>query len=102
MLTAYKVASVVVAIMLLVALADLPYDYYMLLRVVVSGVAAYGVYVAHKTRREGWVWLLGGVVVLFNPIFPVGLTRLVWAPIDVATAFLFVASVFLLRVPSDR
>jgi hypothetical protein len=74
--------------LLLVALLPLPYGYYVLLRLVVCGVAAF---LAWKhfdaTGRFGpWPLILAMVAVLFNPVIPVYLNRVIWAPIDLLSA----------------
>ena len=65
-----------------------PYGYYMLLRLVVCGVAVYGAVQAHNQDREGWTWLLGGMAVLFNPLIPVHLGKEAWVLIDLISAVL--------------
>ncbi len=73
----------------LVALAVLPvwpYGYYLVIRVVVFVVAIYIVVVGKPLASRDRA-LLGVLAVLFNPVFPVSLTRLVWLPIDLAASF---------------
>ena len=76
--------------MLLLALTNLPYDFYALLRVVVCGTALLVVLHEYKLRGEpsGWMVVLVGVALLFNPLFPVGLLRKQWALIDASAAIL--------------
>ena len=80
--------------MLLVALnPELPYGYYQFMRVVVTIAAAYGAYVAFSHDRTSWVWILGIIAVLFNPIAPIHLDRETWIiPDIVAAIIMFVAS----------
>lgn len=73
-------------------LAVLPfrsYWYYLLLRLIVCSVAIYGGTMAHERQRNGWKWALGGVAVLFNPLVPFHLGKVVWAFVDLGTAALF-------------
>ena len=59
----------------LVALADLPYGYYQLLRIVVT---AYAVWVAVYRMNRGhtaWLWIFGLLAVLFNPIVKIHMAR---------------------------
>ena len=93
----YTVARVIAAALLLLALADLPYGYYTILRLLVFAVGAYGVYLAHKVKQQGWAWTLGAIAVLFNPLFPIYLEREVWAPIDVAVAVVLLVSIRTVR-----
>ncbi len=74
--------------MLLAAVGPWPYSFYTLLRWVVCGTVLVLAYEEFKVRGEAsaWVVALGGIGVLFNPLFPVSLTREIWAPIDVGAA----------------
>lgn len=77
-----------------------PYWYYIFLRFIVCGAAGYGAVLAHSQKRIGWVWLLGGVVALFNPLIPVHLNKNVWEYIDIATAALLGVAVYVIgRIP---
>ncbi len=77
-------------VMLAVALmSGNSYSLFSFLRVVVFFVAAYCAFVAHQQGRNGWVWVLGGIALLYNPLLRVFLTRDVWWPINLATIILF-------------
>jgi hypothetical protein len=80
--------------MLLLALFPLPYGYYTLLRIVIFGVAVWTALIAYDIKKMWAVWLFGFVAVLFNPFIPIRLDRNIWAVIDVATALLFLCTVF--------
>lgn len=72
-----------------VALLEMPYGYYMLLRLLVCGVCIYlAVDDAHRGRTD-WAWMLGGVAVLYNPVFRIPLSREIWSVVNVATILLF-------------
>lgn len=88
----FTIARVVAAALLLLALADLPYGYYTILRLLVFAVGAYGAYLAYLARQQGWTWTLGAIAVLFNPLFPIYLEREVWAPIDIGVAVVLLVS----------
>jgi hypothetical protein len=65
------------------------YGYYQILRIVLclsSAVVAYGFY---KSQLSGWALALAAIAILFNPIFPIYMTRASWSRIDVITALLF-------------
>lgn len=80
------------AIMCLVALVDLPYAYYQILRWVVCISAIWTAFIARSANRTGWTVALVVIAILFNPIAPIHLERQTWAVVDVLTAILFVAS----------
>lgn len=82
----------VAAALLVLALAELPYGYYQMLRWFICAVAAFTAFVAYSYGREGWTVVFGAVAVLFNPIAPIYLSREVWAVLDLATAAVFLAS----------
>lgn len=68
---------------------DMPYGYYLLLRVTVATVAAFAMYLLSDLHR-GMTWLLGGMVVLYNPIFPVDLgDKAIWTLLNIASLCAF-------------
>jgi hypothetical protein len=80
------------AAMLCAALLPLPYGYYQLLRLVVTGSC--GLLAYWEFRKNGlviWLMALILVAILFNPIVPVRLDRDQWAVIDIAVALLLLA-----------
>jgi uncharacterized protein (DUF983 family) len=64
---------------------------------VVCGTSAYGAFKSVELGKSGWAWVLGIIVLLFNPIIPVHLSREIWAPIDVISALIFILSIFTIR-----
>ena len=83
---------IVPAVMALIALAPLPYDYYTLLRIVVSGAASL---IAWREAQSGttraWFWVFVATAIVFNPFIPIHLSRDSWFFIDLAIAGVFVA-----------
>ena len=98
----FGLARLGAAAMLVIALADLPYGYYTLLRIVVCAVGAYGAYSAYNAGRRGWMWVFAGMAVLFNPIIPVYLDRETWSVIDILAAVTFLSSIAVLPVAAER
>jgi len=96
------IPALVAALMLLGAVAGLPYGYYQFLRWVVCGI---GIYVAVIAYRWGitWVtWVFGAIAVLFNPVIPITFSREIWLPIDIASSLIFSFSIFFLKKPIDE
>lgn len=87
----HLVPSLIAAAMLLGSLAEWPYGYYQLLRLVVCGVGAYVAFIAYNWQKMWAVWLFGFIVLLFNPLIPIHLSREIWQPMDVICSILFVA-----------
>ena len=93
----FTIMRIVASALLVWALAKHPYGYYTLLRFVVCCTASYGTFIAVRSKKVAWAWILGVVAVLFNPILPVHLERSTWAVIDVLVAKLLMFSVFIFR-----
>jgi hypothetical protein len=78
------------AILLLLALADLPIGYFTLLRIVVTIGAVAIVVTEFEKGINFWVIVFGLIGILFNPFFPVYLgDKSTWMSIDLLTALLF-------------
>lgn len=90
----YKSVAFIAAGMLVLALAELPYGYYSVLRIVVSLSAIYGLVKAIESKSEVWVVVLAGIAILFNPVIKIYFARGVWAMLDIGAAILLIISVF--------
>jgi len=91
----FKKSRMIASGMLLIAVLDLPYGYYTLLRIVVFIVAGIIAFLAFKNDKELLLILFGAISILYNPIIPVYLNKNTWIIIDVLVA-VFVLSIFLL------
>jgi len=82
--------AIVTAVMSFVAILDLPYGYYQVLRFVVCIAAIYYLYKSYKHDSHLPVrWLAVGIAILFNPIAPIHLDRSIWVFLNVATGIYF-------------
>lgn len=83
--------TILVGIMLLLAIPSIwPYSYYQLLRWVVTMVACYNVYLAHESKQNNWMIIMGIIAVLFNPIAPIHLDKSTWGFLDlIASGVMF-------------
>jgi len=88
-----KVVKGIVAGLLLIAIAELPYGYYTFLRITVFIVSIICV-IEYFEKRNIFVILFAIVAILFNPLIPVYLDKETWVPIDIITAVIFVISIF--------
>ena len=74
-----------------------PYGFYQFLRLVVCASSVYLGYRASKAQERGWMWTMWAIALLFNPFWPVRLSRQKWLAID-----LLVAAVFVVRAALTR
>lgn len=89
---------IVASFLLILALLDLPYGYYAFLRLFISFIALLEIVSSYKSRKEINLFHLI-VLLLFNPIFIIPLTRNIWIFVDViiGTIFLIIAIIPLLK-----
>ncbi|HEY6849283.1 MAG TPA: DUF6804 family protein [Terracidiphilus sp.] len=82
----YLLLGVCVAALLVAAFARWPYFIYVLLRVLICTAAAYLSTKRYQERRTPWVWTFGAIALLFNPVFPVRMTRSDWQVVNILAA----------------
>lgn len=96
------VAAIPVLVLLIAMLPGHPYDYFVFLRWVVF-IAALGFVVQfHSQQLVRWMYGFGFIVFLYNPIFPVHLTRAIWFVLNAATIAAFVAGLAILVMNERR
>jgi hypothetical protein len=83
-----KWLSLAVAAACVIALADLPYGYYQLLRIVVTGFAIWVAFYSYGKARPAWAVVFGLIAILYNPLFKISMSRDVHAVENVITALL--------------
>ena len=89
-MTPVKSASVIAAVAVALGFADLPYGYYMLLRLFLCGVSLFFMFGARLVLEDWHRWVLGGFAVLYNPVLPVRIgDKGIWEVLNVATVILF-------------
>ena len=84
---------IIAAIMLLIAILPLPYSYYPVLRIVVTGSTAFAAfYFFNKNDSQSGI-MLALMAILWNPIFPIYLDKTLWVPLDIAAAiYMYIVS----------
>lgn len=82
-----------------VPVESLPYAYFQVLRLVVCGAACFGAFTLKQ--RQGWLWTMVILAILFNPLLPVRLDRGTWQAIDLATGIIFLVSIPVLWKSSE-
>ena len=95
----YKnIVSAISIIMLFLAIPTFwAYGYYVLLRWVVTISAVFLLSLAYESKKTFWLFLMGIVAILFNPIIPVHLDKETWVIIDIIVAVLFLVSIFKIK-----
>ena len=80
------ILKLIVAIILLLCLADMPYGFYTLVRFVSAFAFAYLSYDYFKSKKDGWGFVFAALALLFQPFFKVALGRTIWNIVDVVVA----------------
>ncbi|MHB9132623.1 MAG: DUF6804 family protein [Armatimonadota bacterium] len=91
----HLIPSLIASVLLLVALAHLPYGAYRFVHIITCVAATFVAYHAYKRQQSWAVWAFVVVAVLFNPLVPVHLTRDIWQVCDVLAATMFVIGVII-------
>lgn len=75
---------ILIAGILFVSIADLPYGFYTLMRIVVPILSAIYVFLAYEVEGKFNLMLIPNLIitVVWNPIFPVYLDKVTWSRID--------------------
>lgn len=80
------ILKIVVAVLLLLCLADMPYGFYQLVRFASAGAFAYISYDYFKCEKNGLGVVFAALALLFQPFFKVALGRMIWNVVDVLVA----------------
>lgn len=87
--------TLIAAIMLVAAVLPFwPYEFYMLLRVVVFASGGFCAWSLWQQGKQPPAVALGIVALLFNPFVPAHLSREIWAVLNLAAAGLFAWAAF--------
>ena len=82
------------AALLLLCLAPMPYGYYQLVRFVSMMVFAVMAYQFYNEKREGWAICFGALALLFQPFVKIVLGRTMWNIVDVVVAIILLFMAF--------
>lgn len=85
-----KIPIIISVSLLIIGILHLPYGYYTFLRLVICLTAIYIAYNTKKLNKEGWMWAMIFIGLLYNPIKPIVLTKQLWNLLNIisATSFL--------------
>lgn len=82
--------TLTIAAALLVAILPLPYGYYQVLRIVVTGYASYLCYLHYRRELQYWPWILAFIAVLYNPFYPIFMSKGFHSLLNIAVSALMV------------
>ena len=77
------ILKLVIAVLLLLCLADMPYGFYQLVR-----FAATLAYDSFKGKEDGKGFIFAVLALLFQPFFKIALGRTIWNVVDVLVAIM--------------
>ena len=78
--------KILIAVLLLLCLADMPYGYYILVRYAAAFAFAYLALEYYKAQKDELVFVFGALALLFQPFVKLALGRIIWNVIDVIVA----------------
>lgn len=87
--------KIVLAILLFLCFADMPYGFYQFVRF--AGLVGFAVlaYLAHEQGRQTEMIVYGGLALLFQPFFKIALSREIWNIVDVIVGIGLLISIFM-------
>ena len=80
------IIKLIIAVLLLLCLADMPYGFYTLVRFVSAFAFAYLSYDYFKSKKDGLGFVFAALALLFQPFFKFALGRTIWNIVDVIVA----------------
>ncbi len=88
------ILKLVVAIILLLCLADMPYGYYQFVRIVAMIAFSIMAYQYYEMEKAPLAITFGGLALLFQPFIKVALGRTIWNIVDVVAALFLIILLF--------
>jgi hypothetical protein len=95
--------SVLAGTMLILAIPVIwPYSYFQILRWVVMSVAIYNAFLAYESKANVWVFIMGSIAILFNPISPIYFKKETWVMLDLITSVLMFISIVKIKNENEK
>ena len=92
-----KQVYLILAAMLLLCLAPMPYGYFNLVRFVMMVACGWMAYQYYQGQKTVGTWVFGILAMLFQPMYKITLGRTVWNIVDVIVAIFFIVMFFFER-----
>ena len=87
--------KIILAILLFLCLADMPYGYYQFVRFTAMVGFAILAYQSSESENKTFVIVYGAMALLFQPFFKIALGRELWNVVDVIIAVGLIVSLFI-------
>ncbi len=90
------ILKLLLALLLLLCLADMPYGYYQFVRFIACisfGYFAFG----EQKKQTKWSLFYIALAILFQPFIKISLGRVLWYVVDVVVAIVLIGSIFVSR-----
>jgi len=97
----FKTIRLIAAGLLFIGILELPYGYYILLRIVICILSVITAFISSESNSKSWMWLFGIIAILFNPIIPIYLEKEIWIVIDFIVAIIFIISIFTVKISTE-
>jgi hypothetical protein len=68
-----------------IALFELPYGYYQLLRIAIFLTGLFHLWQSVERAEQLWAWTFGAITLIYNPIATLSLGRPLWMAVNIAT-----------------
>ena len=90
-----KIVKIVLALLLFICLADMPYGYYQLVRF--AGLIGFSIlaYKAYERNQHKEMIIFVALALLFQPFFKISLGREIWNMVDVIVGVGLLLSIFI-------
>lgn len=87
------ILKLLLALLLLLCLADMPYGYYQFVRFVACIAFGYFAFGEQKKQTK-WALFYIAMAILFQPFIKISLGRVLWNVVDVIVAIVLIGSIF--------
>lgn len=94
--------KLIVVLLVFLAIIDLHYEYYMILRWSICSFAIWQVIESYRNQRIIWVITYSSIAILFNPISIIHFIKSVWIKLDLITGIVIIISLILDFIRKDK
>jgi len=94
----FTLGALVAAAMMIAASGRHAYDYYTIMRWLVTLICGLGLYISIKSGLKYAIWITGITAFVFNPIIPVHFRKATWNILDPIFAAMLLIAIILMWV----